>query len=46
MVNLGVPASAAATEALLGALGPLVIEFGWQTAAPDQPLRRAAALRT
>jgi hypothetical protein len=31
---------------LLGALGPVVIEFGWHAAVPDAPPLRGADLRS
>lgn len=39
-------ASSVLVGTLLGALGPVVIEFGWHAAAPDSPPLRGADLRS
>jgi hypothetical protein len=46
MVTLGLPASHMLATGLLGALGPLVVEFAWHTVDPAGPPRRGAPMRS
>jgi hypothetical protein len=46
LVTKDLEASSALVGALLGALGPVVIEFGWHAAAPESPPLRGADLRS
>jgi hypothetical protein len=46
LVTKDLEASAALVGMLLGALGPVVIEFGWHAAVPDAPPLRGADLRS
>jgi hypothetical protein len=46
MVTLGLPASHMLATGVLGALGPLVVEFAWHTVDPAGPPRRGAPMRS
>ena len=46
LVTRDIDASSTLVGMLLGALGPVVIEFGWHAAAPDSPPLRGSDLRS